>query len=285
MEKNQNSSKIAITGATGYLGQYIVKHLLKQNIKITALTRNIHKAKEIFPEVEWVEGELSPIADYSQLLQGCHGLIHSAFHHIKGRYRGGEGDDLEGFYQKNIAGSYNLLEQAKGLDYGVFISSRAVYGDVNNMAEDAPTQPDSHYGIYKERVEKLIIQHQYPMAIIRPTGVYGIIEPIEQSKWYSLIEAIKHNGVYPAPHQGTEVHGDDLAKAISLLLKPKYQGQIFNCSDFMMSHRKIGEILNDLYGLNAPLPPISTRKVFAMPMDKLQAIGWQASGKNCLKPH
>ncbi|MFV0322058.1 MAG: NAD-dependent epimerase/dehydratase family protein [Alphaproteobacteria bacterium] len=283
MEKSHNSPKIAITGATGYLGQFIVAHLLKQNIKVTALTRNINKAKTIFPHVEWVEGELSPTANYSQLFDGCHGLIHGAFHHIKGRYRGGEGDDLEGFYQKNIAGSHNLLEQAKDLHYGVFISSRAVYGDVHNMAEDAPPQPDSHYGIYKDKVEKLIIQHHYPLAIIRPTGVYGIINPMNHSKWYGLIEAIKYNKVYPTPHQGTEVHGDDLAKAISLLLAPQYHGQIFNCSDFMMSHRKIGEILNGLYALNAPLPQISTRKIFAMPTHKLQAIGWQPSGQKLLK--
>lgn len=283
MIKNPNLHKIAVTGATGYLGQFIVARLLSQNISVTALTRNINKAKKILPQVQWIQGELSPTADYSPLLNGCNGLIHGAFHHIQGHYRGGEGDDLEGFYRKNIDGSHNLLEQAKNLQYGVFISSRAVYGDAPNMAEDTPTLPDSHYGIYKDAIEKLIIRQNYPLAILRPTGVYGIINPIEKSKWYKLIYALKYLKAYPPAHQGTEVHGDDVAQAALLLLQPQYHGQIFNCSDFMMSHREIAQILCDIYRLNTPLPETSNRKVVTMPTDKLKAIGWQASGKKLLK--
>ncbi|MFV0430580.1 MAG: NAD-dependent epimerase/dehydratase family protein [Alphaproteobacteria bacterium] len=274
---------IALTGASGYLGQFIVSYLTKKGFSIKALSRDIKKSSQLFPNIQWIEGELSSTADYSELLNDCEGLIHGAFHHIKGRYRGGEGDDLEGFLDKNLHGSLNLLKQASKLSYGVFISSRAIYGSSPQTKESDLPAPDSHYGTYKLQIEQAIIKNKWPFATIRPTGVYGLISPIEHSKWYGLIYSLKHHQPYPPAHNGTEVHGDDLAAAIYLLLNPQYCGEIFNCSDFHMSHSKIIQILCDIYHLSAPSPHLSSRLVHPMNCDKLKNIGWQPSGEEKLR--
>ncbi len=274
--------KIAITGASGYLGQFITSYLLKKDFKIKGLTRNINTARDLFPQVEWVQGELSADFDYTKFLTGCNGLIHAAFDHIKGRYRGGEGHDIKGFLTKNLNGSLNLLNQANKLSFGVFISSRAVYGSVEKTTEDSPLLPDSHYGVYKAKVEEYITSNKLPFAILRPTGVYGIIKPFHQTKWYELIKTIKQGQSFTTHHAGTEVHGDDLAKAVYLLLNPYYKGQIFNCSDFLISHRQIVQEIYDIYSLTGALPPLPTRHVIPMQTEKLKSIGWQASGKEKL---
>ncbi len=274
--------KVAITGATGYLGQFITAQLLQKGFQIKAITRNKKKAEALFPKVEWISAKLSPHDDYTNFLKGCNGLIHAAFDHVKGRYRGGEGDDVEAFLNTNIQGSLNLLHQAKNLSFGVFISSRAVYGTSPYASEKDTVAPDSHYGDYKAQVEEYILSQRLPLAILRPTGVYGIISPFHHSKWHGLIQDIKQGKTPKSNHRGTEVHGDDVAQAVFLLLNPLYRGEIFNCSDFLISHRQIAEKIQKLYGLKGALPPLPTREVMPMPTDKLRNIGWQPSGEKKL---
>ena len=81
----------------------------------------------------------------------------------------------------------------------------------------------------------------WPVAALRPTGIYGMVEPAERSKWFSLVrDALDGEAV--APRAGTEVHGDDVASAAwTLLHAPPEQvaGRAFNCSDIVVSHRDI----------------------------------------------
>jgi uncharacterized protein YbjT (DUF2867 family) len=42
--------RVAITGATGFVGRYIVKELLNRGYQVYALVRNVKKLKEVFPE-------------------------------------------------------------------------------------------------------------------------------------------------------------------------------------------------------------------------------------------
>jgi uncharacterized protein YbjT (DUF2867 family) len=43
--------RVAITGATGFVGRHIVKELLNKGYQVYALVRNVKKLKEIFPEL------------------------------------------------------------------------------------------------------------------------------------------------------------------------------------------------------------------------------------------
>ena len=38
--------KILVTGATGFIGNYVIEELLKQEFQVIATSRNIEKAKE-----------------------------------------------------------------------------------------------------------------------------------------------------------------------------------------------------------------------------------------------
>ena len=66
-----------VTGATGLLGNNVVRALLKRNIKVKALVRSAEKAKKQFGglPVEWVEGDMLNVDAFSHALQGL-SLIH-----------------------------------------------------------------------------------------------------------------------------------------------------------------------------------------------------------------
>ncbi len=52
--------QVLVVGATGQTGKHIVKELLKRNITVTALVRNLEKAQELFPSgVDFVVGDVT----------------------------------------------------------------------------------------------------------------------------------------------------------------------------------------------------------------------------------
>jgi dTDP-6-deoxy-L-talose 4-dehydrogenase (NAD+) len=57
--------KILVTGATGFIGNYVIEELLKQEFQIIATSRNIEKAKEKswFKKVIYIEHDLNNVED------------------------------------------------------------------------------------------------------------------------------------------------------------------------------------------------------------------------------
>ena len=87
---------------------------------------------------------LNPDLDQATIFDGVQYFVHAAFEHVEGRYRGGEGDDPEGFRRANVEGSARLFEAARaaGVKRCVFLSSRAVYGtELAGIAPPGPIPP------------------------------------------------------------------------------------------------------------------------------------------------
>ena len=70
--------KIAVTGATGHLGNIIVRELISRGYAVKALARgNDLKAVEGL-QIEIIKGDLADQTALKKLMEGCDGLIHSA---------------------------------------------------------------------------------------------------------------------------------------------------------------------------------------------------------------
>ena len=80
--------RVALTGASGIVGCYAARALGRAGHDVTPLDR-AHG---------WALGDPAP-------LQGHDALIHCAFAHAPGRYRGGEGDDPAAFIAANLDGT------------------------------------------------------------------------------------------------------------------------------------------------------------------------------------
>ena len=195
--------RIAITGATGFLGHYLVGHLTAQGHACRCWHRpgsDRSGFEAVERQIEWLPGDLGNGDASRSLVAGCDAVVHAALYHPGGGFRGGEGDLFE-FVEKNVLGTLQLIEAARHVAVGrfVFISTCAVHEkilDDRPLDETHPTWAASHYGAHKAAIEQFVygygLGEGYPICALRPTGIYGVARPIEQSKWFDLVQAVAH---------------------------------------------------------------------------------------------
>nr|AID69685.1 nucleoside-diphosphate-sugar epimerase [uncultured organism] len=278
--------KILVTGGTGLVGRYIVETLVDAGYDVTISGRT-PPADDLFPKpVSFRHATLDPDGIGEDLFTGIDAIVHAAFDHLPGRYRGGEGDDPDRFRRVNLDGSIRLFEAAKctGVRRAVFLSSRAVYDGVppgTPLTEDLGLEPTSLYGQIKLLAEQALTGLNGPDFItssLRLTGVYGDLKP---NKWDSLFADYLAGRTVPV-RAGTEVHGRDAGQAVSLMLETDADtvgGQSFNVSDIVIDTR---EILGPLRASRSDTPvlPATAGKaeVAEMETGKIKALGWRPGG-------
>lgn len=287
------SPGIAVTGATGYVGKFVVPHLLRQGARVRALARSGSDCAGFSPEVAWVRGNLNQPSALATLVKGVEAVVHLAYDHAPGRYRGGEGQDLAGWLDGNLNGSVSLLlaARAAGVDQFIFLSSRAVFSRTEAgrvLDETHPPAPDTHYGAYKVAVEALLrsfaaVEGMRTTAV-RATGVYGRIWPVERSKWWALIRAAVAGRPVRSRRGGTEVHGRDVARTVGTLIDRRdLAPDIVHLSDLYVTHRQIVQLAQQAAGISGPLPPapeMPPRNLLACP--RLADLGLTLGGEALL---
>jgi Nucleoside-diphosphate-sugar epimerases len=123
--------RIALTGATGFIGRYIVRHLVSAGHSLRCWHRPSSDRSGLDNDagsVEWVAGDLNDAQASDALVAGCDAVLHAALWRPGRGFRGAEGDLVE-FVERNVVGSLRLIEAARRADVDrfVFISTCAVH--------------------------------------------------------------------------------------------------------------------------------------------------------------
>ncbi len=167
--------RIAVTGATGFIGSHLVEALRARGHEVTCLARGPERLKwiENLP-VRVVYGDVSRPDTLPALVEGQDVLVHTAALT--------KASDLAGFLRVNVMGTENLMQAITrhnpGLRRFIFISSQEAMGpcpDCSPMGEEAVQAPISMYGKSKALAEQALFafRHAVPMTVIRPPAVYG----------------------------------------------------------------------------------------------------------------
>ncbi len=167
---------VLVTGATGFLGGALVRHLKALGVAVTAQGRNPVALAQLraagIPTLDWsFENPLSE----SQIggLSGTDAVVHAAG--LSSPF--GHSQD---FTRSNIEGTRCVLRAAEqlGARRFLFISSPSVYfrlQDQLDIPETAPLpRPYTHYARSKAEAEKLVLRSAIASRLIlRPRGIYG----------------------------------------------------------------------------------------------------------------
>lgn len=282
--------KIAVTGATGFVGRYLVHHLLSSGHQLQCWCRPSSDLSD-FPDapelLKWIPGALGEAEPSKQLVADCDAVIHAALWRPGEQFRGGEGDLLR-FTETNVLGTLRLIEAARhhGVPRFVFISTCAVHEvimDDRLLDESHPLWPTSHYGAHKAAIEKFVhsygLGEGYDICSLRPTGVYGLRRPASQSKWFKLIHDVACGTSVHCARGGKEVHAADVARAAELLVHAEgIAGQSYNCYDQYISQWDIAQLAKEISGSTAVIEGEQTTPRHEIENQKIKQLGMQFGG-------
>lgn len=162
---------IAVTGATGFLGRYIVRRLADAGHRLRCWHRPSSDRGGFGPiadSIEWQVGELGTASAARELVRGADAVVHAAVQWQGPRSRGGGShDDPDAFLGVNLSGSLQLFQAAfeARVPRFVFVSTCAVHEvilDDRPLDETHPVWPTSHYGAHKAALEAFV--HSYGLG-------------------------------------------------------------------------------------------------------------------------
>jgi len=193
MAATRQSELLAITGATGFVGQAVLDAAAAAGLDVRALTRRRQEARA---GVEWVQGDLDDQRALRRLVTRASVVIH-----IAGVVNS---PDAAGFEAGNVRGTLNAVNAA--LDAGV---NRFIH--VSSLTAREPYL--SVYGGSKRRSERIVAASSLDWTIVRPPSVYG---PRDTDN-FELFR-LARRGIVPLPPKGGRVSLIHVADLAALLL-------------------------------------------------------------------
>jgi nucleoside-diphosphate-sugar epimerase len=289
--------RIGVTGATGFLGRYIVARLTAQGHHCHCWYRlSSDRTGFAVPagSLTWIPGALGDPDALRPLVEGCEAVVHAALDRPGAGFRGSEGN-LPRFVELNVVGTIRLIEAARAARVRrfIFISTCAVHEIIlpdRPLDETHPLWPASHYGAHKASIEAFVHSYGlgsgYEICALRPTGIYGLAHPPQKSKWFDLVQAVVNGQAVDCQRGGKEVHAADVAKAVEILLNAPADaitGQAFNCYDRSISEFEVATLARQISGSSSEIRGGPTSPKNQIVTKKIQALGMRFGGQPLLE--
>lgn len=229
--------KILITGASGFIGSYIVEEALRRGFETWAAVRKTSSRRYLKDErIHFLELNLQSQAEMAASLRGKNFdyIVHAA-----GVTKCLHASD---FMKVNYEGTRNLvealLEVQMPLRRFVYLSSLSVFGAIKErqpyqeITEHDVPRPNTAYGRSKLRAEQFLdsLGSGFPYIVLRPTGVYG---PRERD-YYLMAKSIKGHTDFSVGFRRqdiTFVFVQDVVQAVFLCLDHGMNGRKYFLSD------------------------------------------------------
>jgi nucleoside-diphosphate-sugar epimerase len=173
------TSKILITGVSGFIGRNVLKQLIQNYDSITAIIRpgtKHQRIEEFVDRVKFAEIDLTDIPTLKEYLDenSFEIIIHI------GAVRGGRKLSNSDYFDANINATEQLVINARDNDSKfIFCSSVGVFGAIPlelPAKNSTKRQEDNYYHFTKIRAEAIIqkyVLYGLKAAIIRPSITYG----------------------------------------------------------------------------------------------------------------
>ena len=216
--------KILVTGASGFIGSFIVEEALRRGFETWAAIRRSSSREWLQDKrIHFIELNLSSKA---QLVDQLRGHDFDYVVHAAGVTKCLNKAD---FHRINTEGTKNLvdalLETGMPLKRFVFVSSLSIFGAIKEqqpyeaIRESDTPQPNTEYGRSKLAAEQYLasLGTRLPYIILRPTGVYG---PREKD-YFIMAKSIKQHSDFAVGYQRqdiTFVYVEDVVQAVFLAL-------------------------------------------------------------------
>lgn len=185
------TGRCLVTGASGFIGQALVRRLQQDAHPVVGASRQAVGSND------WRQVEVCGAAtDWRTALEGCDTVVHAAgrAHVLRER----TGDPLALFREANVETTRALAEQSRelGIRRFIFLSSIGVNGNATSIDQsftehDAP-KPKADYAVSKLEAEQLLAKifegSRTELVIVRPPLVYAGHAPGNFARLLALVD-------------------------------------------------------------------------------------------------
>ena len=228
--------KILITGASGFIGSFIVEEALRRGFETWAAVRGSSSRQFLTDSrINFIELNLS---SEEQLTDQLRGLQFDYVVHAAGVTKC---LDKQDFHRINTEGTQHLVRVLLALQMRikrfVYISSLSIMGAIREqqpyteIRESDEARPNTAYGRSKlETEEWLATIKELPYVVLRPTGVYG---PRERD-YFMMAKSIKSHTDFAVGYKQqdiTFVYVTDVVQAVFLACEKGVTGRRYFLSD------------------------------------------------------
>lgn len=229
---NAVPQKIAVTGATGFIGRHLLQSLARHShAEISALSRRPQSALSGLKQIRWVQGDLGDAGTLAELLMPGGTLVHLAYPDQWNR-------------ATHLNATRTLAEAAaqRSISRVIHCSTATVVGRTGESPVTAQTResPQDGYEANKLSIEKLwldLAANRFDLVIVRPCAVFGpggrnllklANALLHGNPWINYLRSCLYAG-----RRMNLVAIENVVSAIELLITrdTPFGGKIFNISD------------------------------------------------------
>jgi len=221
-----------VTGATGFIGPYLIRKLNSDGHSCRCLVRSTVKATALLgPDVELIEGDITDRHSLKGIASGMDGVFHLA---TLGHLHNFDMPPAM-FNEVNVEGTIDVMNQAleAGVNKIVHCSSVAAMGIIEDIpaTEESECFPHHPYGKSKLQAEKEVLRFVHdknlPAVIVRFSMVYG---PGDRRDLLKLSRLAK-KGFIPKIGKRSKltplIHAEDAVQGLLLAMEKGTAGEIY----------------------------------------------------------
>lgn len=227
--------EVLVTGASGFIGGYLIKELLKEGHKVDCLVRSIVKGEKLQKEnnICFIIGDITKPESLQCLEDKYDVIFHLA---AMGHVSAASEEAYREFVNINVNGTKNLIHhfrESHKLKKFIHFSSTAAMGPIGEpfLDEKSILNPITPYQKSKYESEKTSLkeyaEYGFPTVIIRPCMVYG---REGYGEFYKFCRLMK-KGFFPKVGKGKNltplVHVKDVVQAALLAMDKSKCGEVY----------------------------------------------------------
>ena len=252
--------KVFVTGSTGFVGQAVVRALVKNGHEVVALVHTASKGEKLKGErMTLVVGDLNDDASVAAAMKGCEAIAHCAQPEFYTKRL--SAGFVRSVAQIELAWTQRLLKAGQGTAK-VFVSTSGawVYGDRGEtmVDETSATTTPFRAGAFKLDAEKLAFEQGKALGYssvvaLRAGAVYGPGGTFETFNLGPMRKGGKARWIGSGKQWVSPIQVDDLGEAFAAAIKNQPGFEIINAVDDepVVMHTYLG-FLADKMGAKAP---------------------------------
>jgi dihydroflavonol-4-reductase len=252
------NNTILVTGATGFVGSYVVRDLVQKGYAVKAIRRrnilSFYIDAMIVDKVQWIQGDIMDNGLLDEAMQDTHTVIHSAANVSF------SDKDHDKMLAINIDGTSNVVNAAieNNIKRFVHVSSVAALGRNKNIVVNEKqvwedNAKNTNYALSKYHGEMEVwrgIAEGLNGVIVNPSTILGY------GDWNASSNVLFKNAYNGFPWYTNGINGfvdvEDVSKAIIALMENGISGERFILNSGNWSYREILDALADGFRKKRP---------------------------------